>query len=212
MHIDTILTDIGGVILTNGWDREARKNAVDHFKLDFDEFEELHKEVVYDLECGLLTLDSYMKHVVFYQERSFSPHDFQEFIYSCSVPYRGMIDLLKDAKGSFNCKVAALSNEGKELGRYRIEKFGLKSFIDYFIVSGFVGFAKPDERIYKLAINLAQAQLSHIVYIDDRPHLIEVGKRMGLNTILHHNESETRASLEAIASAKISSCLDIGCR
>jgi len=210
MQIQTIFTDIGGVILTNGWDREARKLAIDHFKLDPTEFDARHREVVDDLENGVLTLESYMKHVVFYKERPFNVHDFQEFMFSCSKPFDNMLNLLKEAKDSLGCKVAALSNEGKELGHYRVEKFGLKEFIDYFIVSGFVGCAKPDERIYNLAINISQSLPNQIVYIDDRPKLIEAGKRMGMNTILHHNESDTRSALEALTGTKISSRLHVG--
>lgn len=203
MHIETIFTDIGGVILTNGWDHEARQRAVEQFQLNHKEFEERHKEVVDDLESGVLTLDSYMKHVVFYVARPFSSHDFQDFMYRCSQPYEGMLNFLKEAKHSLGCHVAALSNEGKELGHYRIEKFNLKEFIDYFIVSGFVGFAKPDERIFKLAINISQTHPSRIVYIDDRPKLIDAGKRMGMHTILHHNESDTRSALEALTGCKM---------
>lgn len=197
MHIETIFTDIGGVLLTNGWDWEARRKAVEVFHLDPQEFEGRHKEVVEDLERGVLTLDSYLKHTVFSKTRDFTSHDFQEFIFSCSQPHYEMIDLLKEVKGLLGCKVAALSNEGKELGRYRVDKYNLKEFIDYFIVSGFVGFTKPDERIFELAINVSQSKPEYIVYIDDRPHLIEVGKRMGLKTILHHNMAETRSILQS---------------
>jgi putative hydrolase of the HAD superfamily len=203
MGIETIFTDLGGVILTNGWDRETRKQAVEHFHLDLDDFEERHREVVDDLESGLLTLESYMKQVVFYVKRPFTSHDFQEYMFSCSKPYPAMINMLKEAKKSLGCKVAALSNEGKELGRYRIDKFGLKEFIDYFVVSSFVGVAKPDERIYNLAINISQSSPGKIIYIDDRPKLIEAGKRMGLRTILHQNPSETLAALEELSGTKI---------
>lgn len=210
MQIETIFVDIGGVILTNGWDRDARHLAVEHFKLDPVDFEERHKEVVDDLETGLLTVESYIKHVVFDGVRPFTIHDFQDFMFSFSKPYDKMINLLKGAKASLGCKIAALSNEGKELGHYRVEQFGLKAFIDYFIVSGFVGFTKPDERIYKLAINISQSHPSHIVYIDDRPKLIEAGKRMGFATILHHKESDTQAALEALAGRQVSSCTGAG--
>jgi putative hydrolase of the HAD superfamily len=204
MSIEMIFTDIGGVILTNGWDREARKKAVERFQLDLHEFEGRHKEVVEDLESGVLTLDGYLRHVVFFAERNFGIHDFQEFMFNCSQPYKNMLHLLKEAKSALGCRAAALSNEGKELGHYRIEKFHLKEVLDFFIVSGFVGFAKPDERIYKLAINISQTLPRHIVYIDDRPHLIEAGKRMGLQTILHHSVEETRAALESMTGGKIS--------
>jgi putative hydrolase of the HAD superfamily len=204
MSIETIFVDLGGVLLTNGWDREARKKAVEVFSLDGDEFEARHKEVVEDLENGVLTLEGYLRHVVFQTSRNFTTHDFQEFMFDCSKPHKEMIELLKNVKATLKCKVAALSNEGKELGSYRIEKCHLKEVIDYFIVSGFVGYAKPDERIFKLALNLSQTRPNHAIYIDDREVLIEAGKRMGLHTILHHSSAETRSELEALAGCKFS--------
>ena len=37
--VTTIFTDIGGVLLSNGWDRTARKKAIEFFKLDAEETE-----------------------------------------------------------------------------------------------------------------------------------------------------------------------------
>lgn len=205
MHIETIFCDIGGVLLTNGWDRDARKLATEHFKLDAKEFEARHKEVVDDLERGELTLESYMRHVVFSTPRPFTSREFQEFMFSRSQLLGGMIDFLREVKERLGCKIGALSNEGKELASYRIEKFGLKKVFDYFIVSSFVGFAKPDERIYHLAVNVSQSHPSHILYIDDRVELIDAGKRANLKTILHHSESDTRSLLESMIGRSISS-------
>lgn len=197
MKIHTIFTDLGGVLLTNGWDREARKRAVEYFQLDQQEFEQRHKEVVEDFEIGILTLDSYMKHVVFYQTRGFTPGEFKNFLFSCSQPIERMYLLLKKIKADHGCKIAALSNESAELARFRIQAFDLPQFIDYFIVSGFVGFSKPDERIYKMAAAISGAEPSQIVYIDDRPQLVNAAERMGWkHAILHKTEAETRALLE----------------
>lgn len=198
MSIELIFTDIGGVLLTNGWDREARKRAIQHFSLDYDEFEERHRQVVDDLERGILTLESYMRHVVFSSPRFFGVHDFQEFMFSCSQPYHDMLMLLPELKKKAGCKIAALSNEGKELACYRIQKFLLKDFIDYFIVSSFIGTAKPDERIFTLALDVSACRPANILYIDDRAEHIEVGKRMGFHTILHRNCAETQAAAEML--------------
>ena len=35
--ITTLFLDIGGVLLTNGWDNNIRKNAADKFGLNFEE-------------------------------------------------------------------------------------------------------------------------------------------------------------------------------
>ena len=43
--ISTILWDIGGVLLTNAWDRQQRDVVLTHFGLDHARFERRHAEV-----------------------------------------------------------------------------------------------------------------------------------------------------------------------
>ena len=128
--VTTIFTDIGGVLLTNGWDRTARKKAIEFFKLDADETEERHHLTFDTYEVGKLTLDEYLERLVFYKKRNFTPDDFRRFMMKQSKPFPEMISLLKDLKVKYNLKIAVVSNEGRELNNYRIQKFGLNTFID----------------------------------------------------------------------------------
>jgi hypothetical protein len=41
--ITTLFVDIGGVLLTNGWDHHARRRAAKHFKLNWAEMQERHE-------------------------------------------------------------------------------------------------------------------------------------------------------------------------
>ncbi len=52
----TIFTDIGGVLLTNGWDRTARKKAIRRFNLDPAETEERHHLTFDTYESGKISL------------------------------------------------------------------------------------------------------------------------------------------------------------
>ena len=76
-EITTLFWDVGGVLLTNGWDRAARRRAAEQFHLDWEEFEDRHDLVVTDFEKGRLTLDEYLQRTVFYRSRSFSQDDFK---------------------------------------------------------------------------------------------------------------------------------------
>src|SRR6476646_1557900 len=96
--ITTLFTDIGGVLLTNGWDRNARAEAANKFNLDIKEIEERHHLTFDTYEVGKLTLDEYLDRLVFYEERSFSPADFKAFMMSKSAPFPEMIQLIRDLK------------------------------------------------------------------------------------------------------------------
>jgi putative hydrolase of the HAD superfamily len=54
--ITTLFLDIGGVLLTDGWDHHARKRAAINFKLEWAEMEERHSLNFGILEAGKLTL------------------------------------------------------------------------------------------------------------------------------------------------------------
>ena len=86
-NITTLFLDIGGVLLTNGWDRNIRIRAAEKFGLDQDEMNERHHLTFDTYEEGKLSLDEYLHRVVFYQDRSFSPEEFKAFMYAQSQPF-----------------------------------------------------------------------------------------------------------------------------
>ena len=194
--VTTIFTDIGGVLLSNGWDRTARKKAIEFFKLDAEETEERHHLTFDTYEVGKLTLDEYLLRVVFYKKRTFTPDDFRRFMMKQSKPFPEMISLLKDLKVKYNLKIAVVSNEGRELNNYRIKKFGLNTFIDFFISSSFVHFRKPDADIFRLAIDVSQTPRPQLLYIDDRPLFVQVAASEGIRGIIHSDYESTLIKLK----------------
>jgi putative hydrolase of the HAD superfamily len=190
--IKAIFTDIGGVLLTNGWDRGCRKKAIELFHLDPVETEERHHLTFDTYESGKLTLDEYLERVVFYKKRSFSREQFREFMFDRSKSLPRMVPMLKQIKKKYRIKLAVISNEGRELAEYRIKKFRLNELADFFIVSSFVHFRKPDIDIFKIALDTAQVLPEEVVYIEDRPMFVQVAIGFGLHG-LHHIDHETTA-------------------
>lgn len=191
--VNTIFTDLGGVVLTNGWDRSSRKKAIEVFKLDAEETEERHHLTFDTYEVGKITLDEYLDRVVFYKKRSFSRTQFREFMFAQSQPFNEMLSLLKQLKKKHKLNVAVVSNEGRELAEYRIKKFMLNDFVDFFIVSSFVHFRKPDADIYRIALDTAQVKPEQVVYLEDRPMFVQVAETLGIRG-LHHTDLKTTGS------------------
>src|SRR5580693_7409050 len=165
--ITTLFLDIGGVLLTDGWAMASRKQAAEQFGLDWNEMEVRHHLTFDTYEEGKLTLDEYLSRVVFYQKRSFSRAQFRKFMFAQSKPFPEMIELVRLLKSKYGLKIAVVSNEGRELNAHRIQTFKLDSFVDFFISSCFVHFRKPDEDIFRMALDIAQVPASRAVYIDD---------------------------------------------
>ena len=193
--ITTLLLDIGGVLLTNGWDHRARKRAATSFKLEWAEMEERHQLNFDTYEEGRITLEDYLGRVVFYRKRPFTQAQFRRFMFAQSRRHPEMIALFGRLKVRHRLKIAVVSNEGRELNAYRIGAFKLDRLVDSFISSCFVHVRKPDAEIYRLASDIAQAPARQAVYIENTPMFVQVAESLGIRSVLHTDYRSTREKL-----------------
>jgi putative hydrolase of the HAD superfamily len=198
MLVTTLFLDIGGVLLTNGWDHLARKRAAKNFKLERAEMEERHRLTFETHEEGKLTFEEYLSRVVFYQKRPFTRAQFRRFMFDQSKPYPRMIELVAQLKVRYGLKIAVVSNESRELNAYRIRRFKLEGFVDAFISSCFVHIRKPDADIYRLALDIAMAPARHVVYIENTPMFVQIAEGLGIRSILHTDYKSTCSRLAAL--------------
>lgn len=193
--ITHLFLDIGGVLLTNGWDHHSRKKAVANFKLDWKDIEDRHHLTFDTYEEGKITLDEYLSRVIFYKKRSFTRAQFRQFMFDQSKPFPKMIDLIRDLKAQYGLKIVTVSNESRELNAYRIQKFKLDDFVDSFISSCYVHIRKPDTEIFRLALDIGHAQPKNIVYIENTPMFVQIAEGLQIQSILHTDYKSTCAKL-----------------
>ena len=193
--ITTLFLDIGGVLLTDGWDHHARRRAAANFKLNLAEMEDRHQLNFDTYEEGKLTLKEYLGRVVFYRKRPFTFAQFRRFMFAQSKPHPKMIELAAELKARHGLKIAVVSNEARELNAYRIRKFKLDEFVDAFITSCFVHLRKPDADIFRLALDMAQTPARQVVYIENTPMFVQVAEGLGIRSILHTDYKSTCAQL-----------------
>lgn len=194
--IRALFWDVGGVLLSNAWDHEERDQAVERFLLSKTEFEERHKELVPMFEEGKLSFDDYLDRVIFYQPRTFSREEFKQFIFSLSKPKPQSLELARALSGKYF--MGTINNESRELNEYRIRSFGLAEYFDVFISSCYVALRKPDQRIYKLALDITQHTPEECCFIDDRPPNIEGAIKAGFATVLMKDPQQLRRDLQAL--------------
>lgn len=192
--IRALFWDVGGVLLTNAWDHDERNLAVERFLLDNPEFETRHKKLVPAFEEGRLTLGEYLDQTVFYQPRSFTTEDFRRFMFSLSKPVPGVLEIARSLSRKY--LMATINNESRELNQYRIQNFGLTECFDVFVSSCFVGMRKPEERIFRLALDLTQQDPAECCFIDDRPVNIEGAAKAGMRTVLMRDPIQLRKDLQ----------------
>jgi putative hydrolase of the HAD superfamily len=196
--IQALFLDVGGVLLTNGWDSKVRHALAERFGLDEKDFESRHHLTFDTYEEGKITFDVFLERTIFYQPRNYKPVDVKKFVSDFTQPIPGMIEFFKQLKAKHNLKIAVLSNEGRELTFDRVQRFKLKEFVDFFIVSSFVHLRKPDNDIYQLALDVAMVPADEVVYVDDRAMLVEIASKMGLHGLCHKDYDSTKAALAAL--------------
>jgi putative hydrolase of the HAD superfamily len=193
--ITSLLLDIGGVLLTNGWDRHSRKKAAERFELDYSYMDERHHLTFDTYEEGKLSLAQYLDRVIFFKERPFTREQFRRFMFAQSEPIAPMLEMVRALKRRYGLKIVAVSNEGRELTEHRIHTFALNDVIDTFISSCFVHLRKPDEEIYRLALDTAQIHAEEALYIDDRHMFVQVAESLGIRGLHHQDYESTRTRL-----------------
>ena len=196
--ITTLFVDVGGVLLTNGWDHLARKRAAKHFKLNWAEMDERHRLVFEIHEEGKLSFEEYLEWVVFFEKRPFTRNQFRDFMFAQSKPYPKMLGLVARLKAQHGLKVVVVSNESREVNAHRIRTFGLDRLVDAFISSCFVGMRKPDVEIFRLALDLVQTAPAGAIFIDNTQMFVQIAERLGMRSIHHVDCESTRAKLTAL--------------
>lgn len=194
-----LFSDIGGVLLSNGWGHESRMAAAKKFNIDYDKMDWLHDFIFNVYEIGKVSIDDYLDTVVFNEQRNFSREEFKEFIFSCSTQLPEMLPWFIDWKKKHeNIKIISINNEARELNQFRINKFKLHDFFDAFVSSCEVGMRKPDPGIFNLALGIAQAKPEECLYFDDRAMLVEAARKAGIHAYHHESFEGTRKIIESL--------------
>jgi putative hydrolase of the HAD superfamily len=198
--ISALFWDVGGVLLSDAWDREQRQRTLKQFGMDEDEveFESRHEMLVSSFERGKISLQDYLERTVFYRPRSFTIEVFTQHMLSLSQPYPNTLRLAKELTQSGRYLMSTINNESKELNLFRIQTFGLREIFSLFVSSCFVGLRKPEEEIYRLALEITQKPPEECCFVDDRPLNLDSASKLGMHVIQTKNAEQLRGDLQKL--------------
>jgi putative hydrolase of the HAD superfamily len=196
---DAILFDVGGVLLTNGWDRGERAAAVAHFGLDAQALEARHAEVMEAWERGEIGLNQYLDAAVFYEPRDFSRSEFFSFMLAQSqrLP-NGALHILAELAALNPCTIGALNNEARETNEFRFAHFGLRRYFKVAFSSCYVGLRKPEPAMYRRALDILGCKPERVLFIDDRAENVAGGLAAGMKAIQFMGADALRVALEQL--------------
>jgi putative hydrolase of the HAD superfamily len=194
--INALFWDIGGVILTNGWDRNSRRAAAETFQFDWEEFQDRHELSFPAFDSGHITLDEYLDRTLFYRPRSFTREDFTAFMFAQSREYPESRAVLDKVARSSKYFIGAINNEPLELNEYRIQSFQLRRDFQVFFSSCYMHSRKPEELIFRIALRVTQRPPDQCVFIDDRALNLESPRKLGMNVIHYQEAQQLRRDLQ----------------
>ena len=199
--ITALFWDVGGVLLSNAWDHEQRQRTLKQFNVDEVEFESRHEMLVSSFERGKISLQEYLERTIFYRSRTFTLEAFKEYMFSLSQPDKQTLQLAAELTRSCKYLMSTINNESKELNLFRIQTFGLREIFSLFVSSCFVGLRKPEEGIYRLALEITQKPPEECCFIDDRPLNLDSASRLGMHVIQMKNAEQLHQDLQKLGVA-----------
>ncbi len=198
MYLTHVFFDIGGVLGTNGWDRDQRARALQKFSIDRDDFDPRHDEVVSEFETGAMSLEEYLDVTVFYTPRLFSREDFELFMLAQSEPNPYTIEIARRVAATGRVRMMTMNNESAVLNAYRIERFGLREIFSAFLSSCWLGVRKPSRAYFERSLAIAQADPDRSLFIDDRDQNLAPAATLGVHPVRYTDpQSLARAIAEA---------------
>ncbi len=198
ISIRTVFWDVGGVILTNGWDHVERKRVLSRLGVNLEQYEELHERANYYWERGLITAQEFFMQTVLRPNPKLNlTFDvlWPQVCAQSKVLHPECLDMLSELKQMRRFRVATLNNESRELNEHRLNAFKLRSLFDYFICSGYVHEMKPEAGIFRSAIDISGFPAQSALFIDDNEANCEAAAALGMETIHFQSPAQLRASL-----------------
>ncbi|HUA97226.1 MAG TPA: HAD family hydrolase [Terracidiphilus sp.] len=196
---DVILFDVGGVLLTNGWDHKERAAAVAQFNLDAQDLEARHAMIYASWERDQVDAKAYLDAAVFHQPRPFTREEFFAFMLSQSLELPdGALGILRTVAAADKCIVGALNNEARETNEHRFEKFELRNYFEVAFSSCYLGVRKPEPAIYKRALDVLGRPAARVLFIDDRQVNVDGAAAAGIKAIRFRGAEALLGDLETL--------------
>lgn len=99
-----------------------------------------------------------------------------------------LVSCLRRLRGT--TKTAIVSNTWPQM-RTRMSNGGLLDIVDSIVLSCEVGYAKPDPRIYRVALQRLGADPVDVLFIDDTPGHVATAETLGMAGHVHTNAEDT---------------------
>ena len=200
-EIKSVIFDWGGVLIDDPAPALMRYCA-DALAVPKEDYIEAHRKFATDFQTDRITEDTFLARLCG-QLGVPKPKTHSLWGQAFKAAYRPKADMFSLARSlrENGCKIALLSNTEIPAMRYFYQQ--KYDVFDVLVFSCAEGIAKPERKIYELALEKLGVEPEQSVFIDDKGDCIEGAKEAGLNTILFKSVDQVKKELSRL-SVKIS--------
>ncbi len=200
MTIRAVIWDMGGVLLRTE-DHKSRERQAEKLGLSRDKLEEMVFWGDYGsrAQLGEYTVEQHKENLrrVFDITSEEMTHFWEEFWAGDRVDME-LIEYIRSLRSRY--KTCLLSNAFSNLRRVIDEVWNFSDAFDEIIISAEVGLVKPDDRIYRLALDRLNVNPEEAVFIDDFLQNIEAARLINMKVVHFENSQQARTDLENLLS------------
>ncbi len=193
--IKVIVSDLGNVLIP--FDYAPLLKKLDSYKTGLGEkFGKLYMEnyeVHRSFEKGKLPEDDFLKIMMEWTENLVSRKDFVEIYSKIFTENKKVTSLLPKLKKNY--QLVLLSNTNSIHQKYGWENYDFLKHFDKLILSHEVGFAKPEEGIYKAVEEFTKLPGEAHLFIDDIEEYVDAAKSLGWEGIVFKDAESLKRSL-----------------
>lgn len=190
--IKAIIFDFFGVIVGDGFEATYRSAGGDPVKDKL-----FVQQLLDEVNRGNISTDDFRRRIC--EQLNITTEAYAQAITKAELVNHELLNYIKNLRRHY--KTAILSNVNKGGIEKRIKREVLNEYFDDILVSGEVGYIKPEPEIYKLAAQRLEVDVADCVFIDDREPYVRAAIDVGMAAIYYKNFVEMRAELEKILAA-----------
>jgi epoxide hydrolase-like predicted phosphatase len=202
MPIKAVIWDMGGVILQMG-DETARLALSQHYSIPLEEiyWAIFDSPSAKQAGVGQIAIQEHWRNVASHLSIPLEEMaEFQRQFWSADTIDIQLVDYIRALRQAY--KTGMLSNAWDDLRPVIENQWRISDAFEDIIISAEVGLAKPDPRIYQLAIERLGVLPDEAVFFDDVLENVQAARQVGLRAAQFENREQAIQELEQILAAE----------
>ena len=189
MTISAIFFDLGGVIVRTEY-QSPRERLAERLGMEYDDLNRIvfDSETGYQASIGAITSLQHWEAVMKRLKRSSEEMAaIRDEFFAGDVVDREILNFLRSVRGTY--KTGLISNAWSDLRDYIVRE-KMEDAFDHIIISAEVGVAKPEAKIFQIALEQAGVSPEEAVFVDDFYVNIEGCEKVGMKGI-HFKDAQS---------------------